>query len=153
MTILTSISRRMHTLLLPSDRKSGTCHWMVPMWMLYIMTLTYSLKATHFEMWISRKLVNVSSSVYDFYRNRYFAIEWNHCEWCTPWPWPSFSRSNIFLLCNCYKKIARAPDVPGKFASTHNVPATKLLLFFLCYLSPPNYFQDHKWPQLFLGIK
>ena len=35
-----------------------------------------------------------------------FAIEWHHCECCTPWPRPSFSRSNISLLCICYTKCA-----------------------------------------------
>ena len=41
------------TLLLPSDRKLDICHWMVPLQMLYIMTLTYIIKVTYL-------IVNVS---------------------------------------------------------------------------------------------
>ena len=36
-----------------------------------------------------------------------FVIEWHHCECCTSWPLLSFSRSNIFLLFICYKKMHR----------------------------------------------
>ena len=32
-----------------------------------------------------------------------FAIEWRHDEWCTSWPWPTFSRSRI-LKSQCLKK-------------------------------------------------
>ena len=41
------------------------------------------------------------------------AIEWQHCECCTLWPWPSFLRSNIFLLCTCYKKLRRQRMSPA----------------------------------------
>ena len=43
------------TLPLPSDRKSGIWHGTAPLWMLYVMTLTYIFKVTNFEMWIFRK--------------------------------------------------------------------------------------------------
>ena len=29
--------------------------------------------------------------------------KFHHCKWCTPWPWPLLSRSNIFYI--CYKKF------------------------------------------------
>ena len=48
-------ARKMQTLLLPSDRKSGICNRMVPLRMLSIMTLSYIFKVTKFDMWISRK--------------------------------------------------------------------------------------------------
>ena len=55
------------------------------------------------------------------------AIEWHHCECCTPWP--SFSRSNIVLSCmHLLQKEAQADDVPGRFASTGTAPAVELLL-------------------------
>ena len=47
--ILISKRWKMQTLLLPQDRKSGICHRMVPLRMLYIMTLTYIFKITNFE--------------------------------------------------------------------------------------------------------
>ena len=53
--ILTSKRWKVQTLLLPSDRKSGVCHRMKPLQMLYIMTLTYIIKVTNFEMSIYRK--------------------------------------------------------------------------------------------------
>ena len=60
--ILTSIGWKMQTLLLVSDRKSGICHWMVPLGMLYIITLTYIFKVTNFDMWISRKRWKLAES-------------------------------------------------------------------------------------------
>ena len=57
-----------------------------------------------------------------------FAIEWHHCECCIPWPWRSFSWSNI----SCYAfaiKHAQSADVPSRFASTRTALAVELLLF------------------------
>ena len=53
---MTSIGRKMQTLLLSSDRKSGISHRMVPVLILYITTLTYIFKVTNCDMWISWKL-------------------------------------------------------------------------------------------------
>ena len=55
----------MQILLLPSYRKSGILHRLMPLWLLYIMTLTNIFKITNFEMWISRK--RDSYDKYDFY--------------------------------------------------------------------------------------
>ena len=86
----------MQTLLVPSDRKSGICNRMVPLRMLSIMTLSYIFKVTKFEMWLSRKrwALTKNAQVWFWYR-LIFAIEWDQCEWCTPWLWPNFSRLNI----------------------------------------------------------
>ena len=43
------------TLLLSLHRKSGICHRMAPLRMLYVMILTYIFIVTNFEMWLSRK--------------------------------------------------------------------------------------------------
>ena len=53
----------MQTLLLPSDRKSGICNRMVPVWIMSIMTLTYIFKIMKFEMWISQKLWKLTKNV------------------------------------------------------------------------------------------
>ena len=45
----------MQTLLLPSDLKSGICHRMAPLRMLYVTILTYSFKVTNSEIGTSRK--------------------------------------------------------------------------------------------------
>ena len=89
-------TRKMQTLLLLSDRKSGVCNRMVPVRMLSIMTLTYIFKVTKFEMWISRKRCKLTkhAQVWLLYR-LIFAIEWDHCECCTPWFWPNFSGQYI----------------------------------------------------------
>ena len=39
--ILTNKGWKIQTLLLPSDKMSGICHWLAPLWMLFIMTLIY----------------------------------------------------------------------------------------------------------------
>ena len=52
---LNNIGWKMQTWLLPLDKKSGICHRMMPLRMLYIMTLNYIFKVTNFEMWQSRK--------------------------------------------------------------------------------------------------
>ena len=117
----------MQTLLLPSDRKSGILHRKEPLQMLYIMNLTCIFNVTNFEMWISRKIWEQAKNVHVWLLySLIFAIERDQCECCTSWPWPTFSRSIIFLLCICNKKIAQAMDVPGRFSST---PAMDLLFF------------------------
>ena len=40
---------------LSSDRKSGICHRMALLRLMYIMTLTHIFRVMHFEMWISLK--------------------------------------------------------------------------------------------------
>ena len=60
-----------------------------------------------------------------------------HGMGCIPWPWPSFSRSKVVLLCICYKKNAQAVDVPGRFASTRTDPAVELLLQLIRTLHRP----------------
>ena len=69
---------------------------MVPLRMLLIVTLSYIFKITKFEMWLSRKgwELTKNAQVWLLYR-LIFTIEWDHCECCTPWLWPNFSRSNI----------------------------------------------------------
>ena len=101
-------------LLLASDRKSGICHRMAPLWMLYIMTWTYIVKVKNFKTWISRKrwLLAKSAQLWLLLRSM-FAIEWDHCECCTPWHWPKFSRSNIFLQCLYEKKSRRQRMSPA----------------------------------------
>ena len=51
------------------------------------------------EALIYRKRYDLSrkDASYDIYRGRLFAVDWHCCECCSPWTWPSFSRSNIFL--------------------------------------------------------
>ena len=105
-------------LLLPSDRKSCICHLMAPLQMLYIVTMTYIFKVTKFEMLIFWKWRELSkyAQVWLLYK-LIFTIEWDHCDWCIPWPWPSLSMSNIFLLCICHKrnlhrKRISSPDLP-----------------------------------------
>ena len=39
-------------------------------------------------------------------------MECDHCDCCTLWPWPSSSRSNIFLYAIVIKKNAQAADAP-----------------------------------------
>ena len=53
--ILTSKPYKIQTLLMPSARKSGVCHLLELLQILYIMTLTYIFKFTNFEIWISLK--------------------------------------------------------------------------------------------------
>ena len=43
------------TILLLSDRNFGIFYRMAPLWMLYILTLTYIFKVTNFAIWISWK--------------------------------------------------------------------------------------------------
>ena len=59
------------TLLVLFDRKSGICHWMAPLWMLFIVTLTYKVEVTKSGnmcnfWWEQRKMLK-----YHFYRCRY----------------------------------------------------------------------------------
>ena len=83
--ILPSKLRKMQTLLLPSDRKSGICHRMAPLdrksgichrmaplRMLYIMILIYIFKVMNLKMWISRKCWELAKMLKsDFYRGWY----------------------------------------------------------------------------------
>ena len=60
--------------------------------------MTYIFNVTHFEMWISRTRWELANNalVWRWYRLiKLFVIERDHCEYCTTWPWLSFSRSNI----------------------------------------------------------
>ena len=70
--ILTSKRWRMQTLLLPSDRKSGICHRMAPLRILYILTFTNIFKVTNYEKGISRKQWELEKMLKnDFYRGWY----------------------------------------------------------------------------------
>ena len=90
------ISRKMQTFLLPSDRKSDICNRLSSLRMLSITTLTYIMKVTKFEIWISRKRWELTKNAQVWLLHRLiFAIECDHCECYTPWPWPNFSRLNI----------------------------------------------------------
>ena len=92
--------------------------------MFYILTLTDNFQVTKFEMWISGKLWKLAKNAQVWRLQRLiFAIEWDHGDWRTSKPCPSFSRTNIFLLCICYKiKLAQAVDIFGRFASTCTAP-------------------------------
>ena len=74
MDILRSIGWKMQKLLLPSDRKSGICHRMVPLWMLYIMIFTYNFNS---RIWKCKYLENGEKErkilKCDFYRSLYFS--------------------------------------------------------------------------------
>ena len=96
---------KMQTLLLPSDMKLGICHRMVPLRMFYIMTFTYIFKVTKFETWISWRWWEVANN----------AQVWLYRGWYLPSNGTVVSvvlrdldlhvrRSNIFLLCDHYKK-------------------------------------------------
>ena len=91
-------AQKMQTLLLPSDWKSGICNQMVPLRMLFIMTLFYIVKVTTFEMSISRKRWELTkiAQVWLLYR-LIFIIEWDHCEYRTPRLWPNF-QGQIFQM-------------------------------------------------------
>ena len=79
---------------------------MAPLRMFYFMTLTYILKIMNMKCeYLENNETSEKCSSMIF-------IEANICHrmgllqiFCNPWPWPSFSRSNIFLLCICSKKI------------------------------------------------
>ena len=117
-------AEKIQTLLLPSDRISGICHGMVLLWIWNIMTSTYICKFTNFEMWISRKGWELAKTaqIWLLYSS-VFAIESDHCQYCTPWPWPSFLRSKIFLLNISYKKMRRQRSARGRFASIRTSPS------------------------------
>ena len=120
---------KMQTLLLPSARKSCICHRMAPLGMLHIVTLIYIFKVTNSEMWISWQWWELAKNAQVWLSYRLiFAIERDHRACCTPWPWPSFSRSNIFLLFTGYEKFAGS-RFPGRFASTRMALAVEMLLF------------------------
>ena len=51
---------------------------------------------------------------------------------CDPSLWPSFSSSDIFLLCICNKNRALALVVSSRFASTRTAPAVELLSLISC---------------------
>ena len=70
------------------------CHWMLPLQKLYSMTLTYISWSNISNANIS-KTVRARAEMHDTTFILVFAIEWRHCESCTPWLWPTFSRSNI----------------------------------------------------------
>ena len=86
------------TLLLPIDRKSCICRQIATWWILYIVTLTYIFKVTHFEMWISRQRRKMAKIFRATIWRLVFASRWDHCEWCSPWRWPSFARSTIVFI-------------------------------------------------------
>ena len=47
-------------------------------------------------MWVFRKLWEFAKNIHVRHLQKLIlAIELNHCECCTPWPWPTFSRSNF----------------------------------------------------------
>ena len=58
---------------MPSDKKSGICHGMVPPRILYIMILTYIFHIKNFEMWIPRKRWELANEMlkYNFHRDWY----------------------------------------------------------------------------------
>ena len=91
----------MQTLLLPSDRKFGICYWIASLRMLY---LTYVFNIKNFEMWLFRKRWELAQKfpTMTTFKRFIFAIEWNHFECYTPWPWPKFSMSNF--LCGYFDK-------------------------------------------------
>ena len=64
-------------------------------------------------------------------------MEWDYCECCTPCPWPSFSRSNIFLC--IYKKL-RKKSCPSRFASTRTALTVELVLLYLTWSVNLTYF-------------
>ena len=86
----------MKTLLVPSREKSGNCHRMAPLRMLYSMILTYTFKVKHFldvNIW---KTVRAGKNAQEqLLYKLIFSIEWDHCECCTPWARPTFLRSNF----------------------------------------------------------
>ena len=134
------------------DRKSSIWHLMVSLRMLYVMTLNYIFKVINFEMWISRKSIELPrnsqiwllkrlifaiewgplwmffSMTFNFQGETFqvailtskcwklqyyychqigsqvFTIEWRHCECCTSWPWPTFSKLR-FLKCKNLKTV------------------------------------------------
>ena len=59
-----------------------------------------------------------------------FAIEWNHCEYCTSWPWPLFSKSNFFCYVFVWKKCTGSGCPRHIFLDSH-VPAVEMLLLYL----------------------
>ena len=84
------------TMEVPSDRKSCICHRMAPLQKLYVITLTYIFKVTKIEMWISRNRWELAKNSHLLLLwMLIFAIEWDRCECCTPWPSSKFSRSNF----------------------------------------------------------
>ena len=82
-------ARKVQTLLLPSDRKSGIYNLMAPLWMRHN-DLDLHLKVTKFEKLIFRKRWKVTkhAQVWLVYK-LIFAIEWYHWESYTLLPWHS----------------------------------------------------------------
>ena len=111
-------------------RKSGICHRMAPLQMLFVMTFTYIFKVIHFLMWIFRKSWGVTFVDVDIRRRT------ANGECCTPWHWSSFSRSNIFLLCICYKINCTGSERPRHTSLESTASAVELLLFFFSYTMP-----------------
>ena len=64
--------------------------------MLFNMTLIFIFKVQSFKMWISGKWRKLAENGQVWLLSRLiFAIEWDYCECCIPFPWPKFSRSYI----------------------------------------------------------
>ena len=90
---------------------------MTPLRILYIKTLTYIFSHTisgNIKIYSISKMVRVSEKCSSTTFLQVDICHWRKCcECCTMWPWPSFSRSNIFLLCICYKKLHRQRISPA----------------------------------------
>ena len=77
--------------------RSCICNRIAPLWMLYIITLTYIFKITKSELWISWKFrASKKMLYYDFCRSWYslgFRIIF---KCCILWTWNKFSKSRIW---------------------------------------------------------
>ena len=109
------------------------CHRIAPLRMLYIMTLIYIsrsriLKWEYLENGGSKR--KCSSLIF---------IEVDICHRMGPWQmWhlPSFSRSNIFLLCICYKTMHRQRMSPADLPRLTR-PRREFVFFSCRYVPPP----------------
>ena len=66
---------------------------------------------------------------YDFYTGLIFAIEWDHCDCCTPWTGPTFSTSNIFVLCFGYKNCTGSALPPADLQRIARPPSRSCFCF------------------------
>ena len=72
-----------------------------------------------------------------------FAVEWHHCECCTLWPWPSFSRRNISNV-NILKMVRASANVQNMTFVDFNICYRMASLRMLYYLTLTYFFKVNR---------
>ena len=87
------------------------CHRIASFRKFYSVTLTKMFKVKPFK-WLFRKWKHYYCH---YLGSQVFAIEWQHCECCTSWPWPTSWRSRLMKTVRVGEKCSRFTFIEDDF--------------------------------------